>query len=138
LQTKSTYSNTLGKLKFHKLENDGILVIEMNVTDSVCNLGGTLHGGAIATGIDFVTTVSVALSDKEGRAGVSTDLNVSYFRPTLKDSKVYFHSQIVKHGKSLAFAICKVKSENGELLAEGRHTKYLSTPTLSEIFPKEK
>lgn len=77
------------------------MIIKMPVVDSVCNLGGTLHGGAIATAIDFVTTIHVALVDKHERAGVSTDLNVSYFRPAPKGSVVYFHSKVVKTGKSI-------------------------------------
>ena len=58
---------------------DGTVTATLTVQQPVQNMVGTLHGGAIATLVDVVGTVAIMSADQDGRPGVTTDLNVSYF-----------------------------------------------------------
>ena len=57
---------------------EGQARLELEVTAAVQNVNGSLHGGAIATLVDHAGTVAILSADREGRAGVSTDLNVTF------------------------------------------------------------
>lgn len=147
LQTRSTFTNTLGKLEFHKVWKIFYFIILCLLFDSFlfvcffffclkvwkwwnsrdkdecyrscfkfgrytswwsnCNsnrVNKHIHSFLfliIFLWYSFITTVSVGLADRTGRVGVSTDLNVSYFRPAPKDTVVYFHSKVAKHAKAM-------------------------------------
>jgi acyl-coenzyme A thioesterase 13 len=65
----------------------GTVWCTMPVTKDVSNTYGTLHGGAIATLCDIVTTIAIITIDPR-KAGVSVDLNVSYIGKAKVGSKV--------------------------------------------------
>jgi acyl-coenzyme A thioesterase 13 len=131
LKKRSTFANSLGELSLTKIDTDGTVVVKMHVDDRVINLGGTLHGGAIATAIDFVTTISVVSMDSQGRAGVSTDLSVSYLRAAPKGTDVYFHSQVTKMGKNMGKSVlCSIRLET---MDESTHSK-ISLPHVPLLF----
>ena len=117
------FHKTLG---LHIVEwGEGKARVEMDVTAGVQNVNGTLHGGAIATLIDHAGTVAILSADLEGRAGVSTDLNVTFLAPGLADSTVVAEAAILKIGKTLAYVTVDVRRKaDGVLVAQGRMTKY--------------
>jgi len=99
--------------------------VEMEVTEEVTNWNGTLHGGAIATLVDYAGTVAIMSADLEGRSGVSTDLNVTFFAPAVQGGQVFAEASVLKVGKTLAYVTVDVRSSDGStLLAQGRMTKY--------------
>lgn len=58
---------------------------ELEVTPDLCNPMGNMHGGAVATLADMVTSLAVAAVAEEGWwefSGVSRTLAVTYVRPT--------------------------------------------------------
>jgi acyl-coenzyme A thioesterase 13 len=96
------------------------------VDKPVQNLGGRLHGGAIATLVDDVGTLAIMTADRDGRPGVTTDLNVSYFSAANDGSAVLIVAEVLKTGKTLAYVTVDLREEaTGKLLAQGRMTKYL-------------
>ena len=100
--------------------------VRLPVTESVQNLGGSLHGGAIATLVDDAGTIAIMTADKMSRPGVSTDLNVSFFAPAKVGTTVIAEARVLKSGKTLAFVNVDIRREHdGVLVAQGRMTKFL-------------
>jgi acyl-coenzyme A thioesterase 13 len=98
--------------------------LELDVAPAVQNVAGTLHGGAIATLVDHAGTVAILTADREGRPGVSTDLNVSFFAAAPGGSTVIAEARVLKIGKLLAFVSVDVRrAADGVLVAQGRMTK---------------
>jgi acyl-coenzyme A thioesterase 13 len=103
----------------------GKATIELDVTPALQNVNGTLHGGAIATLIDVAGTIAIMTADREARAGVSTDLNTTFFAPAPGGSTVVAEAAVLKIGKTLAFVTVDVRrAADGVLVAQGRMTKF--------------
>ena len=104
---------------------DGEARLEMEVVPSVQNVAGSLHGGAIATLVDRAGTVAIVTADRDGRPGVTTDLNVSYFAPAPAGSTVVAEARVLKAGKTLAYVTVDIRRvTDGVLVAQGRMTKF--------------
>jgi acyl-coenzyme A thioesterase 13 len=104
---------------------EGKARVEIDVTEGVQNLNGTLHGGAIATLVDDAGTIAIMSADRDGRPGVTTDLNVSYFAPGPAGSVVYADATVLRIGKTLAFVTVDVRRKSDDvLMAQGRMTKF--------------
>lgn len=95
------------------------------VDRSVQNLGGNLHGGAIATLVDDAGTLAIMTADRDGRPGVTTDLNVSYLVAGRAGETVEIAAEVLKVGRTLAYVSVDLRREDGTLLAQGRMTKFL-------------
>jgi acyl-coenzyme A thioesterase 13 len=105
---------------------DGRAVVRLEVSEAVQNLGGFLHGGAIATLVDDAGTCAIISKDRDHRPGVTTDLNVSYFSPGPGGTFVRAEATVLKTGKTLAFVSVDIRREHdGVLVAQGRMTKFL-------------
>jgi acyl-coenzyme A thioesterase 13 len=105
----------------------GKATLRIAVERPVQNLGGNLHGGAIATLVDDAGTLAIMTADRDGRPGVTTDLNVSYFSAGRAGESVLIEATVLKTGKTLAFVSVDLRREkDGVLIAQGRMTKYLS------------
>jgi acyl-coenzyme A thioesterase 13 len=104
---------------------DGRARLELDVTEAMQNVNGMLHGGVIATLVDIAGTAAIKTADRQGRPGVSTDLNVSFFAPAPGGSVVVADAQVLKIGKTLAFVTVDIRrAADGALVAQGRMTKY--------------
>lgn len=103
------------------------------VTEAVQNFFGKLHGGAIATLVDDLGTVAVATADRYRRAGVTTDLHVSYLAAAEAGETVSIDAEVLRCGLNLAFVEVTLRRElRGEVLARGRMTKLLAGDTALE------
>ena len=105
----------------------GQAVLTIEVVESIQNPVGTLHGGAIATLGDHAGTLAIMSADRDDRAGVTTDLNVSYFKAALPGQTVTITGKALKTGKTLAFVEVNLTNPAGALLAQGRMTKFMAT-----------
>lgn len=104
---------------------EGKARVELEVAPPVRNVNGTLHGGVMAALIDQAGTIAIMSADREGRPGVSTDLNVSFFAPAPGGSTVAADAEVLKIGKNLAFVTVDVRRvADGVLVAQGRMTKF--------------
>jgi acyl-coenzyme A thioesterase 13 len=101
---------------------EGHVQMRLAVDERVQNLNGKLHGGASATLVDIAGTLAIMTADRDGRAGVSTDLNVSYVAPG--EGVVLIDARVIKSGRTLAFVAVDIRRESdGVLVAQGRMTK---------------
>lgn len=100
------------------------------VTEALQNFFGKLHGGAIATLVDDIGTVAVVTADRYRRAGVTTDLHVSYLAAAEAGETVSIDAEVLRCGLNLAFVEVTLRSElRGDVLARGRMTKLLTSDT---------
>ncbi|KAM6899872.1 acyl-coenzyme A thioesterase 13 [Xenentodon cancila] len=105
----------------------GKVVCEMRVEEEHTNRGGTLHGGLTATLVDVVSTMAIMYSER-GSPGVSVDMNVTYMSAAKLGEDVLITAQVLKQGRTLAFATVDLTSKaTGKLVAQGRHTKHLGS-----------
>ncbi|CAI9600830.1 unnamed protein product, partial [Staurois parvus] len=82
----------------------GKLVCELKVEEDHTNRAGNLHGGLTATLVDIVSTVALLNTDR-GAPGVSVDMNITYYMNAAKiGDSLLITAQILKQGKTLAFA----------------------------------
>ena len=103
---------------------DGRARMECPVGPATQNVNGDLHGGIVATLVDEVGTVALASLDREGRPGVTTDLNVSYLSPG-RAPRVIAEARVLKVGRTLGYVQVDVRGEDGTLVAQGRMTKFM-------------
>uniref|UniRef100_UPI0037E8F243 acyl-coenzyme A thioesterase 13 n=1 Tax=Semicossyphus pulcher TaxID=241346 RepID=UPI0037E8F243 len=105
----------------------GKLVCEMKVEEEHTNRGGTLHGGLTATLVDVISTVAI-MNTERGAPGVSVDMNITYMNAAKMGEDVLITAQVLKQGRTLAFASVDLTSKaTGKLIAQGRHTKHLGS-----------
>ncbi|XP_054842005.1 acyl-coenzyme A thioesterase 13 [Eublepharis macularius] len=103
------------------------IVCEMKVEEEHTNRGGTLHGGLTATLVDVVSTAAL-LHSENPIAGVSVDMNITYMSAAKIGDEILITAEILKQGRSLAFASVDLTSKaTGKLIAQGRHTKFLGS-----------
>ncbi|KFW77463.1 Acyl-coenzyme A thioesterase 13, partial [Manacus vitellinus] len=103
----------------------GNIVCEMKVEEEHTNRYGTLHGGLTATLVDVVSTAALLYTERAA-PGVSVDMNISYTSAAKIGEEILITAQILKQGRSLAFATVDLTNKaTGKLIAQGRHTKFL-------------
>ena len=103
----------------------GRATVELDVTPAVVNVNGALHGGATAALVDNAGTWAIMSADRQGRPGVTTDLNVTYLAPAPGGTTVVAEATVLKAGKTLAFVTVEVRrAADGVLVAQGRMTKF--------------
>jgi len=124
----ATFANPRFERAFPGLElvsaGDGQAVVRLVVGVEVQNLNGSLHGGATAFLVDHAGTLAIMTADRDGRSGVTTDLNVTYLAAGRGGEAVLAKARVLKPGKTLAFVtVDVVRESDGVLCAQGRMTK---------------
>lgn len=79
-------------------------VTRLTVTLAMCNVSGTLHGGAISTLFDVCTTVALATARREGfweMAGVTRTLSITCLLPVFPGEEIEIVGEVVQIGKKL-------------------------------------
>ncbi|CAN8295667.1 unnamed protein product [Cochlearia groenlandica] len=109
----------------------GRIVCSMKVPPHLLNAGNFLHGGATATLVDVIGTAAIQTTGV-WQTGVSVEINVSYLDAAFLDEEIEIESKTLRVGKAVAVASVELrKKKSGKIIAQGRHTKYLSPrPTL--------
>ncbi|KFY92428.1 hypothetical protein V498_04986 [Pseudogymnoascus sp. VKM F-4517 (FW-2822)] len=104
----------------------GRVEMELDIRKEHTNRLNIIHGGTIASMVDFGGSLAVA-SRGLYATGVSTDLNVTYLN---SGGKVGDTLRAVvtcdKFGKTLAFTSVQFTNSKGEVAARGSHTKYVA------------
>ena len=100
--------------------------LRLSVERSLQNIGNNLHGGASATLVDYAGTLAIMSADKEGRPGVTTDLNVSYLSAGRPGESVLVEAHCLKAGRTLAYvSVDLLREQDGVRIAQGRMTKFM-------------
>ena len=101
------------------------LTVQLEVGEALSNSGGALHGGAIATLIDVLT--STALLVRDARPSVTVDLNEACISSAPVGSTITIESRVELVGHSMMFASCRLYVDEVDggrrLVATGMHTK---------------
>ena len=83
-----------------------------------CNGMGSIHGGAIATWADIMTTMAIFAFDKKERLmSVSLNLSIDYLTAGLKDQPLYIKAIVKKLGKNICFTECVLLNERNQVIA---------------------
>jgi acyl-coenzyme A thioesterase 13 len=118
-----TFDRVLAKMTLVSA-GDGKCVCELPVGEEHVNEGRLLHGGMTATMVDTVSTLAI-MTMGDGHPGVSLDLNVTYLKAAKIGECLTISSECLRVGKSVASAFVDIKNQKGQLICQGRQTKYL-------------
>ena len=80
------------------------VAFRLTVTPAMCNLSGTLHGGAISTYFDVCTTVALAMASRDGyweMPGVTRTLSTTCLVPVSPGEEIEILGEVVRIGKKL-------------------------------------
>ncbi|KAK6055117.1 hypothetical protein COOONC_07377 [Cooperia oncophora] len=109
--------------------SEGRVKVEFEVTPTMTNPWGGLHGGCTATLVDVVTTAACLVTPR-GKPGVSVDLHVTYLAAAREGDSLIVDAEVIKAGKTLAFTRADlILKDKNQIVATGLHTK---------AFPPEK
>ncbi len=95
----------------------GSLTFEFEVKPEFTNPAMILHGGVTSAIIDEVIGATVYSLAKEAFYA-SVSLNVDFLNPAKVGEKIFATSEIIRNGKTVVHAECKVKNEKGDLIAK--------------------
>lgn len=101
-------------------------VFSLTIPQSLCNMAGVLHGGAVALIFDICTSSAIAAASKEGfwdSGHVSRTLNCTYLRPVIEGQKVIVESEVVHLGKKMGLTRALIKTEDGKVCYTCEHGK---------------
>uniref|UniRef100_A0A2A4JN21 Thioesterase domain-containing protein n=1 Tax=Heliothis virescens TaxID=7102 RepID=A0A2A4JN21_HELVI len=126
LASKTTFDHgtVLSKLKLQSSAN-GTFQGTFTVDQTMCNMGGSLHGGYIASVID-VLSFYTQLSNTDSRLSWTTSMNVNYVGAAFDGENVKVETKTLKVG-STSIVETYFHNEKGNLLAKGT-TSFLSGP----------
>jgi len=102
----------------------GKLKCELKVTEDLLNIQGSLHGGCTATIVDAVSSFCFLTMD-DFKAGVSLDMSISYMKGAKSGEKLTIESNVLKGGGIIRFADVHIKNEDGQMVASGKHSKFM-------------
>jgi acyl-coenzyme A thioesterase 13 len=110
------------------LAEAGSITVEFEVRDELTNPAGILHGGAIAAIIDEVIGMTTFSLGKPGFY-VAVNLNIDFLRPGIRGEKIKAVSEIIRDGKTMAHAECKVYNTEGKIIAKAASNLVLTNPS---------
>lgn len=99
---------------------------EFEVTPSMCNKGGNLHGGCACTILDNLSSTTLITLAKEGflDAGhVSRTITMTYLRPVPAGTKVKVIADAVAAGKRLAHCKAEIRTMDDKVAVTCVHDK---------------
>jgi acyl-coenzyme A thioesterase PaaI-like protein len=81
--------------------------------------------GAIMAVFDEISTYSTVMRDKTHRPGLSVHLSTEILKPVYTGEKVTVLTKADKLGKTIGFCSMELLNQQGELVARGKHIRYL-------------
>lgn len=104
------------------------VVFEWDMTPTVSNLMGNVHGGAVATAADILSSFAATADElrrggTEGRTSVSVALNSEYLRPLVPEGTATVVATCTKSGQSLINLDWVIFDAAAVLCAKGSHIK---------------
>ena len=106
---------------------DGEVDLAIETTDHHANLGGTLHGGVIATLADTAAGLAARSVIAPGSSHVTVNLDVQYLRAG-GNGRVTASGRVTRAGRSIVFAEAEVRDAEQDVLARAQVTVALLPP----------
>lgn len=107
----------------------GVVRARLVLTNNHVNTHGGIHGSVSATLVDWVGGIAIAAWDNRTKAGVSTDIHISYQSSAKVGDTIEIEGRAGKVGGSLAFTTATiwkiVDDKPGLIVATGSHTKFV-------------
>ncbi|KAK4741818.1 hypothetical protein SAY87_025406 [Trapa incisa] len=104
----------------------GRILCSFRVPPRLLNSGNFLHGGATASLVDLVGS-AVIYTLGSSTTGVSLEINISYLDAAYIDEEIEIEAKVLRVGKAIGVVTVELrKKSSGRIIAQGRHTKYLS------------
>ena len=103
-----------------------IVVWEFRVQQALCNKDGNMHGGAVSTLFDNLTSTALYTVSRPGfwdGLGVSRSLIVHFFRSIPRGALIRLECKVISTGKKMAMVEGKMKTVDGALCASALHEK---------------
>ncbi|KAF9424489.1 hypothetical protein HW555_000300 [Spodoptera exigua] len=134
LVTKTCFDHgtVLKKVKLHTVSN-GAFQGSFTVDKSICNMGGSLHGGYIAA-VSDVLSFYTQLSNNDAKLSFTIGMNISYIGTALEGETVNVATKSLKKGNS-SVVETYFHNENGKILAKSI-TSFLAGPEPLQSLPK--
>lgn len=104
-----------------------LVVYDLHVEDFMCNKNGVMHGGAISTIFDNLSSTALLAISRPGfwhHLGVSRSLAVWFHRPLPTGMKLRMECSVVMAGKRMATVRAVLKDCEGRICASCIHEKY--------------
>ncbi|KAL9617095.1 MAG: hypothetical protein Q9160_008085 [Pyrenula sp. 1 TL-2023] len=101
-------------------------IFELDVTKSLCNKAGNLHGGAACTLLDILTSMPLNIIATPGHldaGNVSRTITMSYLRPVPAGTTVRVECDIVAAGRNTANLQGTIKTLDGKVCVTCVHDK---------------
>lgn len=98
--------------------SEGHSLVRANMTRTLQNMFGGVHGGVVATLVDAATYCSMYCSVPEDMGYVSIDLTTSDLH-SARDGVLYAEGCLIKAGRSMCVAEAFIRDQGGRLIGHG-------------------
>jgi acyl-coenzyme A thioesterase 13 len=107
----------------------GRVVVRLVLRAAHLNGSGSVHGGALATLVDWAGGLAIASHDARERTGVSVDIHVAYLAGAREGDTLEIDARADRVGGSVAFSsvdVYRLDAGGARVpVAMGRHTKFV-------------
>lgn len=105
-------------LGFDNLDwEDGSATVTLPTTEIHSNMGGVVHGGALAALLDHVMGASVVTTLKDGEWTATQAFTTDFLRPASPGEVLVARGKVDRRGKLAAFVSGEVVNAKGEVVA---------------------
>uniref|UniRef100_A0A453LP52 Acyl-coenzyme A thioesterase 13 n=1 Tax=Aegilops tauschii subsp. strangulata TaxID=200361 RepID=A0A453LP52_AEGTS len=116
---------TVAGLRVEAIE-PGRLLCSFMVPPRLTSASNRMHGGAVASLVDLVGS-AVIFTGGSPVTGVSLDITVSYLGAAHANEEIEVEARVLGIGDKTGCVTVEVRrKDTGQVLAHGRHTKYLA------------
>ena len=85
---------------------------------------GKIHGGAMATWVDVLTSLAIfAFDEKERIMSVSINITQDFINAGNIGEDIYFKAVVKKLGRNIAFTECVIYNQDMKILSTASHKK---------------
>lgn len=109
---------------------EGYAEAEMDFKPEVCNLMGTMHGGAYYTLADVAAGCAIIPC---GRICVTLSADIHYLRPA-SGVRITAYATAIQQGGRIGVCSVEIKDQTGELLCTGTVTMYITNKQIPEDY----
>ena len=99
------------------------LIFGIKIKNEYCNLHGTLHGGAVCTLTDMLTTIHAWSRDPYQRLALSTDLSSTFFLAVKPNDYLEIATEVIGINKQFAYTTA-CHSVEEKIVARGTQTLF--------------
>ncbi|CAL4946298.1 unnamed protein product [Urochloa decumbens] len=117
---------TVAGLRVDAIEPGRALICSFTVPPRLTDASKRMHGGALASLVDLVGSAVIFVGGSP-TTGVSLEITISYLNAARANEEIEIDARVVGIGERRGCVTVEIrKKATGEVIAHGRHTKYLA------------